>query len=439
MKKIIIFISVIILILCLNLNLYSSLLSSAQKMRVEDSVVKNKIELEVIWEKQFDEPVVDVIFDEVEVTVKEAKIRGWKNLEGKKDTQLIMVDYPKTIFISDKLESIEKDIKEIKFNDKKGTIVKHITINKNKREGIIVSPNKKYILVSRKYDDISKNEGAILFKNDGTEVWRKEKGSFTSVSDQGYTITGFVRPDGSSKPFIIYNPNGKKIKEIHLGNDTFDAGGKFSEDGKYFIIYEGFMPTQITILNLNGKIDFKQNVEKNVLKVFPYNQGIILGVEDIKNNKQNIECFDWNGNIKWTFSQSEFSAHIGKFSAKEKRILIYCSDGYIRCLDILSGKIVWKQKENFAKMIRHDEKKALFSNMKIIGNNIFIEVKYGKHNSLKWSSTDIFRINMKNGNLIKKTEYPNKRISLILTDKKIFLLDIDSCKISSFEIKGVIK
>ena len=48
MKKIIVFISAIILILCLNLNSYSSLLSSAQKMSAEDSVVKNKIELEVI-------------------------------------------------------------------------------------------------------------------------------------------------------------------------------------------------------------------------------------------------------------------------------------------------------------------------------------------------------------------------------------------------------
>ena len=42
---------------------------------------------ETLWEYQFDEPVTDVIFGEEEVTVAEAKRKGWKGFEGKKPSQ----------------------------------------------------------------------------------------------------------------------------------------------------------------------------------------------------------------------------------------------------------------------------------------------------------------------------------------------------------------
>jgi len=51
-------------------------------------------ELKVVWERSFPWPVVDAVFGEEEITVKEAKARGWKDFEGKKDTDKVTKEWP---------------------------------------------------------------------------------------------------------------------------------------------------------------------------------------------------------------------------------------------------------------------------------------------------------------------------------------------------------
>ncbi|NLG85280.1 MAG: hypothetical protein GX493_11900 [Firmicutes bacterium] len=51
-------------------------------------------ELKVVWERSFPWPVVAAVFGEEEITVKEAKARGWKDFEGKKDTDKVTKEWP---------------------------------------------------------------------------------------------------------------------------------------------------------------------------------------------------------------------------------------------------------------------------------------------------------------------------------------------------------
>ena len=63
---------------------------------------KGQVNNEEVFEIQYtEEPVVEVIYDVTEMDVKEAKARGVKGLEKRKDTEKVKVKYPKVVFVKD--------------------------------------------------------------------------------------------------------------------------------------------------------------------------------------------------------------------------------------------------------------------------------------------------------------------------------------------------
>jgi hypothetical protein len=87
--------------------------AKSEKAEVKKLVPKEikGVELEVVWEKEFEEPVVDVIFGETEMTVKEAEALGMKNLAPQRINEKVKVMYPKAVRVPRKVYPSEKGIK----------------------------------------------------------------------------------------------------------------------------------------------------------------------------------------------------------------------------------------------------------------------------------------------------------------------------------------
>ncbi len=219
---------------------------------------EGEIELVPVYEKTFPDTIVDVIFDTATVSIEEAKNLGWKVEvipENEKKDGKMKISYLKVVFIGKKGFPEQQ---KMKFLDRYGNTIK--IISGKGAERIIYSTNGKYILKALRYDsDRDSGGGAILFDNNGNVIWEKQEGVFRAVSDNGYTATGFISPEGSSYPFQIFDPTGKKIKEINLPDwGIFDAG--VGANKEYFIFAfrgkAGFDSTGIMIVKETGEIIF---------------------------------------------------------------------------------------------------------------------------------------------------------------------------------------
>ena len=251
-----------------------------------------EIELEVVWEKEFDEPVVDVIFDETEMTVKEAKefkLNKPERINNLNENIKIKVKYPKIVFIKDKDMGPYYGtlIKSIFFMDIHGRIVNqkklktmevenktvHNIENLKKRnpdtfEDVIILKESKIIGIMERIYHISKNEirgiNKVVFYNKNYEEiveYKYEKGidkiifieADISVKEARklkikgleqkretetvkipYPKVLIVQDDNSNvgglhiKSLRFLNNNGKLKKEIFLRQNNKNTLGTFS-------------------------------------------------------------------------------------------------------------------------------------------------------------------------------------------------------------------
>ena len=98
----------------------------------EEKAIEQNIRLETIYEKTFEDTIIDAIFDTTTVSIEEAKRMGWKtyllNEEDKMENKAL-ISYPKALIVKDK-ESPGK--KTIKFLNKNGEETQTIQIKKEK-------------------------------------------------------------------------------------------------------------------------------------------------------------------------------------------------------------------------------------------------------------------------------------------------------------------
>jgi hypothetical protein len=314
----------------------------AEKKNIQ---VKPEIELVPVYEKTFDEPIVDVIFDTATVTLEEALRMGWKeegfSSEGKKRGK-IKISYPKVVLIGETRD----EIKEMVFYDKKGREVKSIFVDS--RNNVITSNSGRFLLIATYYDEYrtEKGDGTLLDWH-GNMVWEKEKGYFTSVSDDGYTAEGFVSPSGDLVPFTLYNPKGEKIKEISLDYlNVLDAGGRFW-NGDYTICYGNAMyPTTVKVYSYQGEVKIEKELPGRVLPsevVTVSNMGVITHLMSIEPDESSIVFLGWDGKIKWTTSLGRILVGYRTLwvSDSKDKIFVYAtSDGHLLSIETTSGTII---------------------------------------------------------------------------------------------------
>ncbi|TET29166.1 MAG: hypothetical protein E3J70_07720 [Candidatus Heimdallarchaeota archaeon] len=412
----------------------------------EESKERSKIELIPVYEKTFEDTIVDVIFDEAEMTIKEAKTAGWKQkvftneekIEGK-----ATVPYPEVVFVPrEVVHPVYHDIKEINFLYKNGELRKKISIDSN-NERVITSPCKKFIVIKRIPAEYGLNiQGGILYRSDGEEVWRKDEGPFpVAVNDEGYVVANYFDWMYDPYDFVIYNPQGQEIVRIadpleEVREKWFSA--QFSKDGNYIVVRytDTRSKSLIILLTKEGKIVWKKDFNY-LAHVYKIHSGIGIWGESFKGFQVYIFFLDWDGQLKWKTQVKLFGWTHLKVSQDNQKVFAISSTGTACCFDISTGEILWIHKEDWTpdyKSRRCPSNVPEFIEIDVLDNRMFVIGKY-TDKDLQWYGSSFFVFNSEDGTLIQKIDYPNKRITLFSHNNKIFLLDIDAGKIVSLRIE----
>jgi len=425
---------------------------------------EEKIELVPVYEKTFDEPIVDVIFDTATVSIEEAKKMGWKeeafSIE-ERNFGKVLVSYPKVVMVSGRedlshwsWESQRKSdyVKEIRFYGKGGNLLKTVEVGRVRREQIHVSPLGRYILIRAIPSEFdTQRTGSSLYDWDGKRIWEKSGPHPIAVSDEGYTVAAYLDWQAPPEPggsFYIYDPLGKLIKTIH--NPETDRisplFAKYVESSNYSVLVftaDFAPPAQIYLIKGKGEILWKRSFPQYEFStryeemVILKNKGIV-GIFDLKKRSSSgkieewipyVFYLDWQGNLKWKVPLEIRGNMIIKVSEDEKRVYIVSTEGYLWCVEIITGKTLWKHKEPWSPDKPVGWEVPLFCELEIINNTLYIIGKQGRD----WHSSALFVFDGGSGDLLKKVEYPHDKIFFATAEKTIGLINTSKCKVLLFK------
>ncbi|MBU1261649.1 hypothetical protein KKG61_02510 [bacterium] len=246
----------------------------------EQALGTQTIEPKLIMEYKFDEPVVDVIFDEATMTVKEARALGMKGLEKRKATEKVKVQYPKVVVVGKRVKYIKseggypyaEDFEElhpasIKFFSEKEKKKKEILLQeitpKGWRTNVGFSKNKKYIGVTSKITRYSQewlDEGPseakfTMIDTNGQILWEAvtnlDEPFGISPNGQYIVCTGDTTGDYWDYMPSVWNSKGL-VKKMFGEKEWYgvDPYLDFSKDGNWFAVIAG---KGETILTENGR------------------------------------------------------------------------------------------------------------------------------------------------------------------------------------------
>jgi hypothetical protein len=340
----------------------------------------------------------------------------------------------------------------INIYDKEDNLTKAIPIKNMER--IVLSPRKHYFVVARRPDEFHPDvQGGILYKEDGTEVWRKEEGPFpVAVSDEGYVISGYLpyesEPQGD---FVFYSPLGKETGRIKNPLGKFYGawgGAKFTADGRNAVIGFTHLGQQSVIImtTKEGKALWEREIDYRAWT--PYEADILegigivgVGVQERPKYEVCAYLIDWEGNLKWMTPLNTKGNMAIKFLQDRKKVFIAATAGYLFCIDIQSGRPLWIHKEKWSPIgapipAWELDDMPLFGEIEIVQNKIFVQAYFRRRSKpyRDWYASVLFIFDADNGNLVKKTEYPEKHIYLQSQDSKLFIIDRTSRKISCYEV-----
>ncbi|MBE0433762.1 PQQ-binding-like beta-propeller repeat protein [candidate division WOR-3 bacterium] len=425
------------------------LAASAGLYAQEKTQAEPKVNLKVVYEKTFDEPIVDVIFDTATVSIEEAIEIGWKEEALTSEDKIkgkTTVFYPKLVFISDvsKLSHDRSEYprcrREIRFYRRNGELIKK-ELTQPWGERVIYSENGEYILrswIPSEY--VSERQGGTLYKSDCTVVWKKGENELVAVSSDGYVMA--KDPTYGEEPsdgHIFYEPSGKEIARIvNPLNDKVVGytAAKFSPYGDYAIIgYTDFKKTVIILADKEGHILWQQEFDWR--SYTPYEMDIVedLGMIGVC-NKDGASVFfiDQKGDLKWIVPLEIRGNMIVKISEDKKNVYVASSKGYIWCININNGKFLWKHREEWATDPLFAERRVSWEiprprELRVINDTLYIIGKQGRD----WHSSTLFVFDGATGSLCKKEEYPQQKITFAQIENAVGLISITKAKVSIFK------
>jgi outer membrane protein assembly factor BamB len=455
MKKILIYLGLIVVLLALvgilNLGSWSFLGFIFAEEKVEEDITtspketveKPEIELVPVYEKTFDEPFVDVIFDTATVKLEEAKKMGWKEEleeakkmgwkeegftveERKKERGKVV--YPRVMF-NGKLTSVNIYLRQAKFYDPEGNLIRKISGESQFIEKLISSPKGEYILSAPEPDE-SKPElqGGVVFRKDGKEIWRRvDGGYFVTVSDEGYVVAvsdwGWEGiPPGD---FIFYDASGNEKGRVK--NPFKERGGayswsRFSKSGKNNILgFTSGSEAVIILTTREGEVLWNTKIDGDLLFYQGF-QGV--GVMGMVRHRR-LFFIDWHGNLKWIQEGEWGGISDIKISEDREKAMVSTWQGALWCLDLNLGEVYWKYK---VELPTGTKTRTRIRNIEIVEDNAYIHAYRRK----EWHPSTIFVFNIKEGWMIKKIDYKSKHVLLRSFGNKIFIVEPDGGKVSGF-------
>ena len=431
MKKL--FIAAIIALMAVNLGLYAQEKNATQ----EDP----KMELQVVYEKTFTDPIVDVIFGEVEMTLDEAKRIGWKEeafTEKKRTNERVKIFYPKVVITSRKegidypgLPQGEMIAKEIKFYNKDGKLMEVVSAGHR----LLRSENGKYIVVANLFGDGYDKEGnyiyypggGVIYNWNGDEIGKISSGRVWQVSNNGYVLDGWN--------LVVYDSLGQEIGRLKpdIPGEYLDPIGicsRMSQDGEYIVTVIPVSRTKtIYILwNKTGRILWTKEFPFRVWGTMPLSHSLIkkegiIGQVDGESGAS-IIMIGWDGGLVWNTKSPTHGMDRSIISHDNRKTFIISSKGCVFRIDVSSGKIWWQHKADWSKLAianNHPDKKYYYDRLILIKDDEVIAARtlvgYGG------PASGIIFLDAINGDLLlEATDYQNVS-SLANKDNIVFIIE----------------
>jgi len=264
-------------------------------------------------EKSNDDEIQEVIYDEQEITINEARRLPIKDFEAKRGQDRIKIRYPKIL----KIKGDESKSPSLRFLDMRGQTINEVKLRpyipgKQTASQVAISNNKKYLAVTTSEEpQIESYVGETVVLNDrGEELWRqKHKLTFAQVSPNGKYIYG---DDYGGDEILLFFDDSKevKIRPASILKFSPSGGGGYIGVGYYTVKknetggYDNVL--NLTLFDKTGRqIYRKENIEKLVdvyswilIDVQTSDEGEVILI--IRNSKttEEIECqFDEPGNL----------------------------------------------------------------------------------------------------------------------------------------------
>ena len=399
------------------------------------------LNLTVIYERHFDVPVLDVIFDTETVTLEEAMQMGWKEeafTEDELEKGKVPVFYPRVILISRGRElSWLPDArrnsyyaKEIRFYDKNGKIKKRLFLKEYGEEKIFYSPGRKYVLVSRRPTEWAPEySGGVLYDLNGKAVWEIKGPTPIAVSDEGYSAACYLDwqvPPAPGGDFYVYNPKGKLIATVEnpLKEETTPLFAEFSRDGNFAILVfsgEEDRPTLLELIGKKGKIKWKYEFSEYRFSGTGGEAHLVppvgvIGTIYKGTGSSNLFFLSWDGKLEW-INPLNSSTYMGcRFSHDGGKVYTWTLSGGMRCFDIKTGDVLWKYE----------------------GTCRWTELyEHKNHLVLKGHPDKVFLFDGQTGKLESKIEFPGENIFLTVQGGRIFVIKVEDKSILGFKIERV--
>jgi|GEM_PF-2606268 len=411
-----------------------------------------KVKLKVVYEKSFDEEILDVIFDTATVSIEEAKQMGWKEeafTEEEKAKGKVSISYPRVVFVSRgrRLSWLPDErrgsyrTKEIEFHDKNAKIINKLILGRKTSQQVFFSPNKKYILVNRLLSEWGSGYslGGAVYERIGKKIWEIDELTPMAVSDEGYVIAGHVDwmngPPTRGGDFYVYDPQGARIATIVNPDKRRLASllANFSKDGNYALLCfspEEAQPAVFVLIAKEGKILWKKEIAciysrwVGETDIFPQ-KGVIGCIY-----KGGLQLFyiDWTGNLRWLIPLTASGYACCRFAQDGKRVYASSSKGYLWCFDLKTGKVIWRHKEPWSPPV--EGKRGVpgapeFLELYELGQNIVVNATY-----------KVLVFDSKTGKLVAESDYgKDTRIFLSLHNGRIFVIDVKGKRVLGLEVE----
>jgi hypothetical protein len=353
-----------------------------------------EIKLTAVYEKTFDEPIVDVIFDTATVSIGEATTMGWKEafLEKMKDREALT--YPSVLITNNEIKflevngkkkkSISRIVEGVEWKDKQGT---HIGEGKIK---VSKSKNGKYLALAIPKEGSSLGEGEkgnlVIYEKDGKELWRIEN---------VYLSNGYIVPSPNGKYAIslppeeyragfpyYYSEKGNVELKVKRWEDGWKKGYAvseyaFSENGDYLIMggfnTHNYGEPFILMFDANGNNLWVKMCKYGINDLFFVNDSyIIVSQKQPDINKCNFSLLKISGEIVWESKEVLPFGDYGYYIDNKRELKIAFGikgrniyHNYLYGVNLANGKI-----EQIVKVEMKDRLKRI---LLITGNTIYVE------------------------------------------------------------------
>lgn len=323
-------------IILIMLFLATSVFAQEKKQLPEMASEKPNVALEKVWEIKIDEDVQDIVFNEEEISVGEAKAMGFKGLERLKNRSKIKSFRPKAMITK----------REIRFLDRDGRIKRKInllkTIPGKQWSKIKKTKNNKYIGINEvlSYEKEYVKEGKFKMVDiEGDIKWEFEH-NFTDIvpSPDGSYVLAMPDPEWGEHPIYLINSKGmkKEIKKAGVGEAYFPF---FSPKGNIIsVVVDERNMNKTTLIILNKKGDElwrKEEIGKSIGATVNKDY-IAVVTQDRKTKEITLSLFDLKGNLLWEYKP--FNGTGGLVFSNDYKYLFSICEMY----ETDSGKLLWR-------------------------------------------------------------------------------------------------